>query len=129
MRTEGVYTYCCCKCETFFAVVSRFSVLGDYSDVLKCPKCGSGADIHGEGFINHSAYEINKSAPDIVNNDKNDNSYQELLKADDIAKCLGVSKRVAYELMDQKDFPLIKIRRSKRVNRDDFFNWLDNYSK
>ena len=28
--------------------------------------------------------------------------------------------------MDQADFPIIKIRRRKWVNRDDFFDWLDN---
>jgi excisionase family DNA binding protein len=48
-----------------------------------------------------------------------------ILTAVEIAQILGVSKRVAYEIMDTPGFPLIKIRRSKRVNRDDFFNWLD----
>jgi predicted DNA-binding transcriptional regulator AlpA len=51
--------------------------------------------------------------------------YPILLTAVEISQILGVSKRVAYEIMDTTDFPLIKIRRSKRVNREDFFNWLD----
>ncbi|PKR85054.1 helix-turn-helix domain-containing protein [Heyndrickxia camelliae] len=51
-----------------------------------------------------------------------------LLTADEISQILKCSKRVAYEIMDQKDFPLIRIRRSKRVNRDDFFTWLDKQS-
>lgn len=48
-----------------------------------------------------------------------------MLTALEISQILGCSKRVAYEIMDDKDFPLIKVRRSKRVNRDDFFNWLE----
>ncbi|APH07218.1 hypothetical protein A9C19_20680 (plasmid) [Bacillus weihaiensis] len=48
----------------------------------------------------------------------------ELLKADEVAKIIGKSKRVAYEIMDEKDFPLIRIRRSKRVLKSDFFEWL-----
>ncbi len=55
--------------------------------------------------------------------DKKD--YPILLTAVEISQILGVSKRVAYEIMDSTDFPLIKIRRSKRVNKDDFFNWLE----
>lgn len=51
--------------------------------------------------------------------------YPIVLTATEIAEILGVSKRVAYEIMDTTGFPLIKIRRSKRVNRDDFFNWLE----
>ena len=48
-----------------------------------------------------------------------------MLTAVEISQILGVSKRVAYEIMDGSDFPLIKIRRSKRVNIEDFFNWLE----
>lgn len=48
-----------------------------------------------------------------------------MLTAIEVAQILGVSKRVAYEIMDTPDFPLIRIRRSKRVNREDFFTWLE----
>lgn len=51
--------------------------------------------------------------------------YPLLLTAVEVSEILGISKRVAYTTMDEKDFPLIRIRRTKRVNRDDFFNWLD----
>lgn len=51
--------------------------------------------------------------------------YPLMLTALEIANILGVSKRVAYEIMDSPEFPLIRIRRSKRVNREDFFNWLE----
>jgi excisionase family DNA binding protein len=48
-----------------------------------------------------------------------------MLTVVEVMQILGVSKRVAYEIMETKDFPLIRIRRSKRVNREDFFNWLE----
>lgn len=51
--------------------------------------------------------------------------YPILLTATEVSEILGVSKRVSYELMDMVGFPLIKVRRSKYVNRDDFFNWLE----
>lgn len=57
------------------------------------------------------------------------NDFPVLLTADEISKILKCSKRVAYEIMDQKDFPLIRIRRSKRVNREDFFSWIDKQKK
>ncbi|WP_449623175.1 helix-turn-helix domain-containing protein [Robertmurraya sp. Marseille-Q9965] len=41
-------------------------------------------------------------------------------------KYLKISKPSAYELMNQNDFPLIKIGRCKRVLKDDFFEWLAN---
>lgn len=47
-----------------------------------------------------------------------------ILTAKDIANYLRISERRAYELMDLKSFPLIRIGRSKRVNRDSFLNWL-----
>ncbi|MED4399843.1 helix-turn-helix domain-containing protein [Metabacillus fastidiosus] len=48
-----------------------------------------------------------------------------LLTAVELSEILGISKRVAYEIMEEKDFPLIRVRRYKRVNRDDFFKWLE----
>jgi excisionase family DNA binding protein len=49
-----------------------------------------------------------------------------ILNAEDIAEVLGISKLSAYELMKQKGFPVIKIGRLKRVNRDAFFRWMEN---
>ncbi|MEH7307948.1 helix-turn-helix domain-containing protein [Neobacillus drentensis] len=50
--------------------------------------------------------------------------YPIILTASHIADILSVSKPTAYELMDQDSFPLIKIGRSKRVLKDQFFLWL-----
>ena len=54
-------------------------------------------------------------------------SYPFVLTAIEICEILKISKPTAYELMDRKDFPLIRIGRCKRVLRDDFFLWLSNH--
>ncbi|RNB66488.1 DNA-binding protein [Brevibacillus borstelensis] len=54
-------------------------------------------------------------------------SYADLppiLTAKHIANYLHISERRAYELMDLKSFPLIRLGRSKRVNRESFIRWL-----
>jgi excisionase family DNA binding protein len=48
-----------------------------------------------------------------------------ILKVEQIAEIMGVSKRRAYEIMDLKSFPLMRIGRSKRVSREAFFQWLE----
>ncbi len=55
---------------------------------------------------------------------KNIEDYPMILTAVHLSEILMVSKPTAYELMEQKSFPLIKLGRSKRVLRDEFFNWL-----
>lgn len=56
--------------------------------------------------------------------------YPIVLNVDHLEEILGISKRVAYELMDQTDFPTIRIGdRLKRVNRDAFFEWMDQQTK
>lgn len=52
--------------------------------------------------------------------------YPLILTADHVAEIMGISKRVAYQLMEYKGFPLIRLGRLKRVNRDSFFQWLDS---
>ncbi|MED1021116.1 helix-turn-helix domain-containing protein [Bacillus mycoides] len=53
------------------------------------------------------------------------NDYPIMLKVDHVAEVLGISQRKAYDIMDQKGFPLVKIGRKKVVPRDAFFNWLE----
>lgn len=55
--------------------------------------------------------------------------YPIILEVKHIQEILGIGKRRAYELMDLKDFPLIKLGRTKRVQRDQFFKWLEDQSK
>ena len=50
----------------------------------------------------------------------------EVLKAQDIAKILKVSRATAYEIMERTDFPTIRIGRNKRVMTHEFINWIQN---
>lgn len=58
---------------------------------------------------------------------KTRDDYPMVLKAGHVAEILSVSKRFAYEVMEYKDFPLIRLGSAKRVQKDAFFRWLDNY--
>lgn len=51
--------------------------------------------------------------------------YPLVLHARHLAEIIGVSTRVAYEIMDRTGFPLIRIGRCKRVTREAFFKWLN----
>lgn len=124
MRTEGVYTYHCAKCGTFFAVVSRFSVASDYSRSLKCPKCGNNASISGEGYINHKVYESNNAVLTSGTVEAKDDDYPDLLTAEHIAEIMGVSKPIAYQVMEYKGFPLLRIGRLKKVRKEKFYEWM-----
>lgn len=58
--------------------------------------------------------------------------YPLVLNVKHIMEILGVSNRVAYEIMKRKDFPVMSItgaKGAKRVPRDLFFQWLDDQSK
>lgn len=48
-----------------------------------------------------------------------------VLKPKDVSKFLSISIRYAYEVMERRDFPTIKIGRTKRVMKDDFLKWLE----
>lgn len=56
---------------------------------------------------------------------KRKEDYPLVLTVKEVMEILGIGKRVAYELMDQTGFPTVKIGKLKRVNKDQFFNWLE----
>jgi len=113
---EGCYIYQCEKCHKTHGLVSRLSHPDDYLEQTICPACNSAARIIGEGSI---SYEIKE--------DKQEQSKdQEVLDAKGIMHTLKVSQGKAYEIMNLKDFPLIRIGRSKRVFKKDLMEWLKN---
>lgn len=61
-------------------------------------------------------------------NEQTKSQYPDTLKAQDIASILRISVSKAYDMMEWKGFPLIRMGRSKRVNRDAFFEWIKNHS-
>jgi predicted DNA-binding transcriptional regulator AlpA len=56
---------------------------------------------------------------------KNIEDYPITMTAKDVSQILGISPRVAYDIMEAEDFPLIRIGRHKKVHRDKFFQWMD----
>jgi excisionase family DNA binding protein len=57
---------------------------------------------------------------------KTKDDYPMILTVNEVMEILRIGKRVAYELMSRKDFPTVRIGRLKRVNRDSFFEWIQN---
>ena len=53
-------------------------------------------------------------------------NYPMVMTAKHVAEVMGVSLRIAYQVMDREDFPLIPLFRHKKVNRDAFFKWLES---
>jgi predicted DNA-binding transcriptional regulator AlpA len=47
------------------------------------------------------------------------------LTAKHVSQILGISLRVAYDIMEGEDFPLVRIGRHKKVHKDKFFEWMD----
>lgn len=55
-------------------------------------------------------------------------SYDELplfLNANTVARVLGISATSAYELMHDKDFPVLKVRNRLVVPKEQFISWVE----
>lgn len=115
-KFDGMKTYRCNNCSVIFGVDR---------DLHKnyCPSCKGNSTLIGEGMM--MFFPIVSKEPEVMPSTNLDiGNYPPVLTADHIAEIVSVSTRVAYELMERKDFPLIRIGRLKRVNRDEFFKWL-----
>ncbi len=58
-------------------------------------------------------------------------SYDELplfLNANMVAKVLGVSPSTGYELMHEKDFPVLKVGNRMVVPKEDFISWVKKHT-
>lgn len=51
-----------------------------------------------------------------------------IMTALDVAKVLRISRNGAYEVMNSMGFPVIKIGKQYRVQREKFLRWLDEAS-
>jgi excisionase family DNA binding protein len=54
---------------------------------------------------------------------------EKLIGAEEISEFLGISKRRAYELMELKSFPLVRIGTRKKVHPKDFERWLAEHKE
>ena len=132
LRTEGVYTYLCSECSSLTAITARLTMPADKKSVVICPICNSVAELHGEGHIQYQSYSNTKKDEKLETKEpikakKEQLKPQELpevLTADDVAACLGISKQGAYELFRHTDFPSVKVGRLVRVYREEFEKWL-----
>lgn len=53
-----------------------------------------------------------------------------MLTVDDIRKVLSIGKNSAYELIYQKNFPILKISERKiRIPKDKFIEWIKSNTK
>lgn len=113
---KSIIAFECASCGTVFGVSMQ-------NNRSNCPNCLKECKSFDEGFMAYNK-TINQDdqVQEIVDND-------DLLSVEDVAEILGMSKRVAYEVMERSDFPLIRIRRSKRVLKSDFFEWLRRNKK
>ena len=48
------------------------------------------------------------------------------MTAKDVAGYLNISLTCAYNVMNSKDFPVIRIGKRMLITRDKFLNWLEN---
>ena len=58
-------------------------------------------------------------------------SYDELhlfLSAETVSKLLGISISSTYELMQQNDFPVLRIGNRKVVPKEQFRAWVDRFT-
>ncbi len=58
-------------------------------------------------------------------------SYDELplfLNAETVAKVLGVSPSTGYELMHEKDFPVLKVGNRMVVPKELFIRWVNEHT-
>ncbi|WP_246055177.1 helix-turn-helix domain-containing protein [Pseudalkalibacillus caeni] len=51
--------------------------------------------------------------------------YPPVLSAKEVAEIYQCSVWTAYDMMERKDFPLVRVGRLKRVGRDAFIKWLE----
>lgn len=49
----------------------------------------------------------------------------QILRVKDVQVYLNISRPSAYRLFDKEDFPSFSIGGNKRVDKEDFLNWLD----
>lgn len=105
--------YHCQECSKVSAVTDGKAVA--------CPSCLS-KDLTqvADGSLTYNQTEVKEERAELPAQ----SSETVIMTAEDIAQCLGISRRVAYEVMERRDFPLLRIGRLKKVNKNDFEEWL-----
>lgn len=117
---KSVYAFECSRCGT--------SVGSSVKANIKCPNCNQNCRYISEGvmlFPQTLTLDKVDQQPVASNDEPEINQYPLVLTAKHVAEILDISLRVAYEIMESKDFPVIRIGRNKKVSRKAFFEWLE----
>ena len=64
-----------------------------------------------------------------MNEDSSNKNQIVILNAKQVAKCLGISKAGAYNLMNSADFPTLRIGKRMLVPEDKFAKWIDENTR
>jgi len=117
---KSIHAYECSNCGTTVGINVKI-------ESLICPECNQSCRYISEGFMAFSkTYNLDHLIPKDDKDDSEKDKYPFVLTAKHISEILDISERIAYEIMDSKDFPLLKIGRHKKVTREAFFKWLDS---
>lgn len=65
---------------------------------------------------------MNTSPENLLKNERT--SYPQLMTAKDL-QTVGLSRPMAYRLLNREDLPVVVIGRRRLMNRDRFFEWMD----
>jgi hypothetical protein len=118
-KFDGIKAYRCSPCNVVFGIDNAIIQ-------VSCPKCkGEKTELVGEGMMMFYPLPQHPVEKEELSTNLDKDGYPVVLKASHIAEIVGISKRLAYELMERKDFPLIRLGRMKRANRDEFFKWFE----
>jgi hypothetical protein len=60
---------------------------------------------------------------------KTQQDFPLVMKAQHVAEAMGISKRLAYNVMELPGFPAIPMRKMRLVSRESFFEWLHRAGK
>lgn len=52
----------------------------------------------------------------------------EVMTIKDVQEFLKISKNTAYDLIKREEFPVVRLGRLLRINREKFFEWFDKAS-
>ncbi|MEX1377133.1 MAG: helix-turn-helix domain-containing protein [Eubacteriales bacterium] len=64
-----------------------------------------------------------------MNKDKSEyNELPTMLNASEISEVLGISKAKAYELMNSREFPTLRIGKRMMVSKEQLIHWINKES-
>lgn len=85
--------------------------------LIDCPECKDKVSDKAKTCV-HCGYPLN---PDEIK------GVQVFLSIKDVQKILGCGINTAYDLVNQRDFPKIRIGKRNYIPREEFLEWVSTY--